>query len=149
MWYPCHFPAVPKGQVILPLSHSLPAHYAKEVDKKGFPTPQHSRGRVACPRLFGLILAFATVFALQHFVGPAGVRKPFLDRRIAAYILLLIFSPIIHIPLYALNRHVLKWRLGRGRDILEEEKYETESGFISLKPRDNEDDKGWRIRGRW
>jgi hypothetical protein len=94
------------------------------------------------------ILAVAAVLALQHFSGPGGVKIPFLTQRVAAHFLVLVLSPILYLPLYALNRHILKWRLERGRDILEEEKYESESGFISLRPkRENEEDKaGPRLR---
>jgi len=82
-----------------------------------------------------LIFAFGTVLALQQLSRPAGVKIPFLARPVAVHVLVLILMPILYIPLYALNRHILKWRLERGRDIVEEERYESESGFISLRPK--------------
>jgi hypothetical protein len=82
-----------------------------------------------------LILALTAVLALQHFFGPSGVKIPFVSRRVAAHVLVLILAPIIYVPVYALNRHILKWRLKHGRDIVEEERYESESGIISLRPK--------------
>jgi hypothetical protein len=38
----------------------------------------------------------------------------------------------IEVPLFLLNSKILDWRRSRGRDVEEEERYETEGGFITL-----------------
>ena len=94
-----------------------------------------------------LILAFAAVFILSQCFGPGGITIPFFARPVAAHVLVLILTPVFYLPLFALNRHLLKWRLRNGRDIREEEKYESESGFISLKPKDpDRRDNDWPLR---
>jgi hypothetical protein len=98
-------------------------------------TGEVTKMRIKTLNALCLVFAFGTVLALQQFSVSNGVKIPFLARPVAAHVLVLILMPIIYIPLYAFNRHILKWRLERGRDILEEEKYESESGFISLKPK--------------
>jgi hypothetical protein len=76
------------------------------------------------------LLAYVIVFGLW-FVGvsiPFGLSPLFAG---------LFLAPLLLAPLTFLNKRLLAWRKGRGRDIEEEEKYENEAaGVISLRPRE-------------
>jgi hypothetical protein len=62
------------------------------------------------------------------------MRIPWLANYASHFFISFILSPLLMVPMTKLNRHLLEWRKSRGRDIEEEEKYETESGMISLRP---------------
>jgi hypothetical protein len=49
-----------------------------------------------------------------------------------------VIAPLILALVYPLNQRLLQWRKECGRDIEEEEKYESEYGMISLSRRDDE-----------
>jgi hypothetical protein len=48
-----------------------------------------------------------------------------------------LIAGVLATVLTPLNRRLLEWRKARGRDIEEEERYETESGMIRLTPNDD------------
>lgn len=58
------------------------------------------------------------------------VNAPFLSGAILTPVVLLILTPF--------NQKLLRWRKVRGRDIEEEERFESPSGMISLTRRDDE-----------
>jgi hypothetical protein len=73
------------------------------------------------------LIAYAIVFSLIV----AGFRIPFgLSYAFSG----LFLTPVLLLLLTPLNKYLLAWRKGRGRDIAEEEKYE-QNGVISLRPR--------------
>jgi hypothetical protein len=75
-------------------------------------------------------LSFVTVFALSL----ADVRIPF---GVSSLVAVVVFAPVLLVPLTIINKRLLAWRKARGRDIEEEEKYEDDaSGIISLRPRE-------------
>ena len=49
-----------------------------------------------------------------------------------------ILSPVVLLVLTPFNQKLLAWRKSRGRDIEEEERFESPSGMISLTRRDDE-----------
>lgn len=74
------------------------------------------------------LLAYAIVFVLRF----AGISIPFALSPLFAG---LVLAPVLLVPLTLMNKYLLAWRKARGRDIEEEEKYETD-GIISLRPRE-------------
>ena len=52
-----------------------------------------------------------------------------------------VVAGIVSVILTPLNRRILDWRRARGRDIEEEERYESDYGMISLTPKDDEQKK--------
>lgn len=75
-----------------------------------------------------LFLAYALVFVLRF----AGVSIPWTLSPLFAGLVLV---PVLLVPLALINKHLLRWRKARGRDIEDEERYEHD-GVISLRPRD-------------
>ncbi len=61
-------------------------------------------------------------------------RWSFVAIGIAAFLI----AGVLTTALTPLNRGLLVWRKERGRDIEEEERYETESGMIRLTPNDED-----------
>jgi len=80
--------------------------------------------------LVSALVAYAIVFAAS-FAGlslPLGLSPLFAG---------LFLTPVLAVLLTPVNKRLLAWRKGRGRDIEEEERHEDEgSGIISLRPRD-------------
>jgi len=53
---------------------------------------------------------------------------------LSPFLIFLVLVPLLMIPMTALNNKLLAWRKKRGRDIVEEERYEVEgTDFISLR----------------
>ena len=88
---------------------------------------------------FCLILAFAIVYVTKPVLSFFGVKTPFLASFAASLLVMFILASILMIPLTIINNRILAYRKEQGRDIEEEEKYESESGIISLRPTDKKD----------
>ncbi len=84
------------------------------------------------------LIAAGIVFLFQIILTCFGITIPFFDFLIFKVIEVGVFMPIIAFVLNPLNQKLRKWRKKRGRDIEEEEKYETASGFIKLTSNDDE-----------
>lgn len=86
----------------------------------------------------------AIAFALS-FIAAYGVHEVFLyyypsvlTRSIGVKaVMALVFTPLVMLVLTPLNRRILDKRKAAGRDIEEEERYESESGMISLTAKDD------------
>jgi hypothetical protein len=79
------------------------------------------------------MVAFVIVYAGPKFVEYAG----FLDvPRWSLTLIGMLVAGIVIFILVLANPHILAWRKARGRDIEEEQRYETEHGMIRLKPVD-------------
>ena len=84
------------------------------------------------------LISFIILFPAVYFLPPAfeaagydyfpgsGVAVSGLISLVAGSVLALVLTP--------LNKKILAWRKSRGRDIEEEERYETEGGMIRLTP---------------
>ncbi len=83
------------------------------------------------------LIAAGIVFLFQIILTCFGITIPFFDFLIFKVIEVGVFMPIIAFVLNPLNQKLRKWRKKRGRDIEEEEKYETASGFIKLTSNDD------------
>ncbi|HEX9959435.1 MAG TPA: hypothetical protein VGB00_00715 [Pyrinomonadaceae bacterium] len=81
-------------------------------------------------------ISIGFVLLLQVLLAYLGIDIPYIDGIIFKVIEVGIFVPIVGVILNPLNQKIRLWRKKRGRDIEEEEKYETESGFIKLTPND-------------
>jgi len=76
-----------------------------------------------------VVLALAILIALK-FLGLS------VEFGLAPFAVYLILVPLLLAPMTLLNKRLLTWRKGRGRDIATEEEYEIgETGIISLRPR--------------
>ncbi len=84
------------------------------------------------------LIAAGIVFLFQIILTCFGITIPFFDFLIFKVIEVGVFMPIIAFVLNPLNQKLRKWRKKRGRDIEEEEKYETASGFIKFTSNDDE-----------
>lgn len=90
--------------------------------------------------LLGLSLVFsvAIIYTLREVLSDTAssssiawfVRSP---------LIFVLTGSVVMVILFPINKKILKWRKERGRDIEEEQKYETEDGFISLTRRDEKD----------
>lgn len=80
-----------------------------------------------CGFIAGILVLF-----FQVFIAWIGLRIPYIDFLIFKVIEFAIFVPIVTVILYPFNQKFKLWRKIRGRDIDAEEKYESESGFVSL-----------------
>jgi hypothetical protein len=63
-----------------------------------------------------------------------GIKIPGLVSLSSPFLVAWALSPLILVLLYPLNEKVKIWRKARGRDIDEEERYETPDGMIKLTP---------------
>ncbi len=78
----------------------------------------------------------AIIILLQIAADFLGFHIPYFDSIIFNIFKLAIVVPIVAVTLNPLNQKIRILRKRGGRDIEEEEKYETESGFISLVEKD-------------
>ena len=89
-------------------------------------------------------LAIAIVVLLRLLARSQGIRLPLIGL-VSPLIASFVIVPLLLIPLTALNQRVLAWRKERGRDIEAEERHEfSESGIISLKPRQPYEEPSYR-----
>jgi hypothetical protein len=80
------------------------------------------------------LICFVMAFSFKFVARSQGLRFNWLTSHAYYYFIPLALAPVLMIPLSKLNQRLLDWRKARGRDIEEEEKYETDSGMISLRP---------------
>src|ERR1700745_744449 len=91
-----------------------------------------------------LALAVAIDVMLRLLARSQGIRLPLVGI-VPPLIATFIIAPLLLIPLTALNQYILVWRKKHGRDIEAEEKHEfSESGIISLKPRQSYEEPSYR-----
>lgn len=78
--------------------------------------------------------AIAAAITLLIHVGIAyiGLNPPFGDSLIFEAIKFAFVVPVVVLALNPVNQQIRNWRKARGRDVEEEEKFETESGIISI-----------------
>ena len=89
-------------------------------------------------------LAVAVVVMLRLLARSQGIRLPLIGI-VSPLIAAFIIAPLLLIPLTALNQRILALRKRRGRDIEAEEQHEfSESGIISLKPRQSYEEPSYR-----
>lgn len=77
---------------------------------------------------------------VQGLFNYFGLNLPYFDSVIFTIIKIGVVVPIVGIVLTPLNRRLKMWRKKNGRDIDDEERYETESGFIKLTPNNDKND---------
>lgn len=84
------------------------------------------------------VIVFPFVYFAQHILSFSGF--PDLPRGSLAGkgVIALVLAGVVSVILTPLNRRILGWRKARGRDIDEEERYESDYGMISLTPKDDE-----------
>ena len=76
-----------------------------------------------------VVLALAILIAMKFLGLSVGLG-------LAPFAVYLVLVPLLMAPMTLLNKRLLTWRKGRGRDIGKEEEYEIgETGIISLRPR--------------
>jgi hypothetical protein len=80
------------------------------------------------------LLALVLVYLLRAAARSQGVPVPWLATYASLFVASLVVTPLLLIPLTKLNDRLLEWRRARGRDIEAEERHETESGVLSIKP---------------
>lgn len=85
--------------------------------------------------LCALLAGIITVF-LQAAIAFLGLNPPFIDSFIFEAIKFVLIVPVVVFALNPLNQKLRSWRKQHGRDVEIEEKYETESGFISITQKD-------------
>lgn len=81
--------------------------------------------------VISFLVSVAIVYGLTFFARSLGIRVP-LPGLISYLVAALILSPLLLALFTRLNRPILDWRKGRGRDIEAEEEHE-EADIISLK----------------
>lgn len=86
------------------------------------------------------LIAFPAVYFLPAFAEYLDVGSFSRFSAVTSMLLSFVAAGVLTAVLTPLNRRLLDWRKARGRDIEEEERYESKSGMISLTPHD--DDRG-------
>lgn len=91
--------------------------------------------------LISYIIVFPVVYLLPHLAEALSFasfpRWSLPTNGIAA----LLGAGVLSVVLTPLNKRILEWRKAHGRDIEEEERYETDQGMIRLTPNDNRKNK--------
>lgn len=83
-----------------------------------------------------LVLSIALVFAIRRTLPFLGIDLGFMTSVGSHLLASFVIFPILLIVLTPLNDRVRQWRKDNGRDIAEEERYETDHGMIRLTPND-------------
>ena len=82
------------------------------------------------------IIVFPVAYLLPEIAAAFGfgsfARWSFAGKAVAAFL----GAGVLSLVLTPINRRILDWRKARGRDIEEEERYETDHGMIRLTPND-------------
>lgn len=82
-------------------------------------------------------IAFAFIFGLRELLFRYEIWTGFRSYA-GTSLLALLLSPLIALLLTPLNRRLLEKRKEQGRDIVEEERYESDHGMITLTPKDKD-----------
>ena len=83
-----------------------------------------------------LFILFVPFYFSRQILAVAGFTELSRDSRAVVGLIAVVLAVIILCILTLLNRRVLDWRKARGRDIEEEERFESDHGMISLRPKD-------------
>jgi len=83
-----------------------------------------------------LCMIFLPAYFSREILTVAGYQYPLRESRAIVGLFAVVFALIVLTILTLLNRRILDWRKTRGRDIEEEELYESDHGMISLTPKD-------------
>lgn len=83
-------------------------------------------------------IIFLPVYFSREILAVAGFQYPLRESRAIVGLIALVFALIVLTILTLLNRRILDWRKAGGRDIEEEERYESDHGMISLTPKDKD-----------
>ncbi|MDQ3797851.1 MAG: hypothetical protein M3384_00225 [Acidobacteriota bacterium] len=81
-------------------------------------------------------ISFGLVILLQAGLAYLGIAIPYINGLIFKTIEIAVLVPLVALILNPLNQKIRLRRKRRGRDIEAEERHETETGFISLVPKD-------------
>src|SRR5262249_4981097 len=87
-----------------------------------------------------LLLSIGLIYFSVYLLPILGIRIGFLGSFSSHVIASFLLFPVILLVLTPLNNRFRQWRKARGRDIDEEEKYETEYGMTKLTPNETERD---------
>ncbi|MFN0279358.1 MAG: hypothetical protein ACKVRN_12250 [Pyrinomonadaceae bacterium] len=87
--------------------------------------------------LVSYIIVFPVVYLLPHLAETAGFGSLPRWSMATSGIAALVCAGVLSFVLTPINKSILEWRKARGRDIEEEERYETDQGMIRLTPNDN------------
>lgn len=87
---------------------------------------------------FAILLSIGLVFGGTYILPLVGFRIGFLASLGSPAIASFIIAPFLLVLLFPLNQRFRQWRKAHGRDIAEEERYETEYGMTRLTPNDNQ-----------
>lgn len=85
-----------------------------------------------------LLIWFLPVYFSRELLAFGGLQYPLQESRGIVGLVALIIALIVLTVLTLLNRRILAWRKARGRDIEQEERYESDYGMISLTKRDED-----------
>lgn len=83
-------------------------------------------------------IGFGAVVLFQYLLFYFEIEIPYIDWVIFKVIEFAVFTPVIAVILTPFNHALRQWRKKHGRDIEAEEKYENQSGFISLNEQNKE-----------
>ena len=81
-------------------------------------------------------IAWITIFSIRELMGWYGFGWIATSQVGTTTAASLVLAPFIGFLLAPLNEKLLGYRKAHGRDILEEERYESDMGMISLTPKD-------------
>ncbi|HKP69450.1 MAG TPA: hypothetical protein VJV05_09210 [Pyrinomonadaceae bacterium] len=84
------------------------------------------------------LIAFPLVYFGRELLASYGYSPTYLRQTGTGLFASFVLAPIISILLTPFNKKLLAWRKTHGRDIEEEESYETDHGMIRLHPNDND-----------
>jgi uncharacterized membrane-anchored protein len=87
----------------------------------------------------GYSLSIIIIYIIHGILGYTGSSSSIVSLVSSRFVTSFVIDLVLMIVLVPINKKILKWRKERGRDIEEEQKYETEGGFISLTRRDGGD----------
>ena len=88
--------------------------------------------------LIFLFILFVPVYFSKQIIAIAGLSDLRGGSRAVIGLIAVVLAVVVLTILTLLNRRILDWRKTRGRDIEEEERYESDHGMISLNPKDED-----------
>ena len=87
------------------------------------------------------IIAFPVAFLGNLFLPTIGYDVDLWIEPRFGFLASAVTAPVIAFLLTPLNKRLLAWRKSRGRDVEEEERYETDHGIIRLTPNEGDSTK--------
>ncbi len=79
---------------------------------------------------------FTAILTINRVLGAMGLAVPFSLDLVTSPLVSAGLGFVIGLALTPINKRIRQWRKTRGRDIDEEERYESDHGMISLTPKD-------------